>query len=235
MPVASKPNILVDIRKLAFAYRDQRVLEGITLTIRSGEYVGIIGPNGGGKTTLLKLILGMLAPTDGSVHVRIPRHEIGYVPQRAGSIELSFPATVREVVESGRVRPRGWFLRRDDRTAVDEALATTGVAHLAARRIVTLSGGERQRVLIARALAARPKMLVLDEPTTAVDIMRQEELYAFLRDLHTKAGMTIVVVSHDIDALSHEVSRVICLNRHLVCHGAPSEVMKHAHIEHYGH
>lgn len=233
MPI--KKHDYISIKHLTYVHEGQRILENISLTIGAGEYVGIIGPNGGGKTTLLKLMLGLLKPTSGKVDVHIARHAIGYVPQRAANIDPSFPATVREVVESGAVKPGRIFMQKADREAVKDALAVTGMTKFASRRIADLSGGERQRVLIARALAARPKILVLDEPTNAVDVANQEAFYDFIRDLHRKHKITIVIVSHDLDALSHEVERVICLNRHLVCHGKPEEVMKDLHIEHYGH
>ena len=233
MPI--KKHDYIGVKKVTYAYEGQRVLENISLTISAGEYVGIIGPNGGGKTTLLKLMLGLLQPTSGKIDVHIARHAIGYVPQRAASIDPSFPATVREIVESGTVKPGRWTMQKNDREAVKDALALTGTTKLADRRIADLSGGERQRVLIARALAARPKILMLDEPTNAVDMSNQEAFYTFIRDLHRKHNITVVIVSHDLDALSHEVERVICLNRHLVCHGKPEEVMKDLHIEHYGH
>lgn len=230
-----KSSTIIKSKKLAFAYDGDRVLDDISVEIKSGEYVGIIGPNGGGKTTLLKLMLGLLKPTAGTIDVFIPRHAIGYVPQRASSIDPSFPATVREIVESGTIKPGKLGLDKRDRQAVDDALRLTGTSAFANRRIAELSGGERQRVLVARALAAKPKVLMLDEPTAAVDVKHQEEFYRFLKDLNRKHRIGIVMVSHDIDALSHEVDRVICLNRHLVCHGTPGDVMKNLHIEHYGH
>ncbi|MCR4312231.1 MAG: metal ABC transporter ATP-binding protein [Candidatus Uhrbacteria bacterium] len=233
MPV--KKQTYINVKNVTFAYDGQRVLENITLAINAGEYVGIIGPNGGGKTTLLKLMLGLMKPTSGSIDVRLPRYKIGYVPQRAASIDPSFPATVREVVESGTLKPGKLSITKEDNAAIDDALRVTGTSGLARRRIAGLSGGERQRVLVARALAARPLILMLDEPTTAVDVKHQEEFYRFLRDLNRKQKIAVVMVSHDLDAMAHEVDRVICLNRHLVCHGKPEDVMKDLHIEHYGH
>lgn len=199
------------------------MLEDVSVQIGRGEYVGVIGPNGGGKTTMLRLMLGLLKPTKGEVVVRVPREKVGYVPQRSASIDYAFPATVREIVESGQVA-------HHNKKAIDRAMHTTGVLKLADCRIGMLSGGERQRVLIARALAAEPAVLMLDEPTTAVDIENQEEFYKFIRKLHKELGITVVIVSHDVDVIAHEVERTLCLNRHIVCHD-----VKGNHVEHYGH
>lgn len=214
---------LIELKHVSFSYNGKPVLEDVSVQIGKGEYIGVIGPNGGGKTTMLRLMLGLLKPTGGQVVVRTPREKIGYVPQRSAAVDYAFPATVREIVESGQVAHR-------NAKAIERAMKTTGITKFADRRIGALSGGERQRVMIARALAAEPSVLMLDEPTTAVDIENQEEFYKFLRQLHTELGITIVIVSHDVDVIAHEVERTLCLNRHIICHD-----VKGNHVEHYGH
>lgn len=231
------------LNSVAFSYGVSPVLEGVTAEIKDGSYLGIIGPNGGGKTTLLKILLGLLAPTSGSVELfgqpvaHSPfRQRIGYVPQRALSLGETFPATALEIVESGRTPLKSLFssFNAADQRAVKNALVAAGADHLVDRRVGELSGGERQRVLIARALAAEPKILILDEPTSAIDAQSQEAFFDFLRDLRKKLGLTIILVSHDIDIVSHEVDQVLCLNRHMICHGPASKVMRQANFIH-GH
>jgi zinc transport system ATP-binding protein len=216
------------LEHVSFVVAGKEILSGLTFEIRKGEYVGIIGPNGGGKTTLLRLLLGLAQPTHGTIASEIEKAKIGYVPQRVSG-DVTFPATVEEVVASGifgNVERSEWRIKR--------AMKTTGITHLRSQRIGTLSGGERQRVMIARALAGEPEVLFLDEPTSAIDPSSQEDFYDLLRDLHRK-GLTIVIVSHDTDTIAHEVQRILCLNRHLVCHGDPTDVMHKVHTEHYGH
>lgn len=234
MSVKAK-SVVMSLKDVSFAYGANQILERITFEVKAGDYVGIVGPNGGGKTTLLKLMLGLLKPVSGEVqllgraiHQSEARSKIGYVPQRSAAEDHIFPATVAEVIMSGRTPGLGMFSTRSklDVAAVKRAMKTADVAHLAHRRIGALSGGERQRVLIARALAGEPTILMLDEPTSAVDAHSQEAFYAFLRKLHEQ-GLTIVLVSHDLDIVTHEVKTILCLNKHLVCHGPADEVMHH--------
>ncbi len=223
----------MSVKNLTFRYGSNAILEKITFDIHAGDYIGIVGPNGGGKTTLLKLMLGLLKPESGEIflsgdliHHSADRARIGYVPQRSTADDHIFPATVTEIVLSGRTAGRRVFSMRSkaDKAAVKRAMKTADIAHLAHRRIGTLSGGERQRVVIARALAGEPTILMLDEPTSAVDASSQEAFYTFLRKLHDQ-GLTIVIVSHDLDIVTHEVDTVLCLNKHLLCHGPVDQVM----------
>ncbi len=212
----------VEVRGLSYAYGARRVLEQVDLDVATGEFIGLVGPNGGGKSTLLKLMLGLLEPRAGSVRIfgkrpRQARALLGYVPQFRG-FESDYPISVLKTVLHGRLGQTrtlfGW--RRQDREIASQALDSVGLADLADRRLNTLSGGQLQRVLIARALACEPKLLLLDEPTANVDSQVESSLFDLLRKLNKE--LTILVVSHDIGFISNYVGRVACLNRRLVCH-----------------
>lgn len=220
-------DICITLDAVGFHYGDLSVLENITTQIPQGDFVGIIGPNGGGKTTLLKIILGLLTPDSGEVKIfghsvaEAKEHfEIGYVPQHIAQLNFSFPTTVLEVVRSGLTRRRGvgHFLTKSDTAVARETLALVGIADLADRPLDELSGGQRQRVFIARALAGSPRLLILDEPTAGVDSNSEKQLEVLLADLNKKQGMTIITVSHDVDAVLSQVKHVLCVNRSLVCH-----------------
>ena len=226
------PEPIVDVEHVSFAYRDEPVLEDVTLTVRRGMFLGLVGPNGSGKTTLLRLILGLERPQAGRVRLfgeEVHRfrqwHRVGYVPQRVGAHLRGFPATVAEVVLTGRTARRG-LLRRlgpEDRAKAYQALALVGLESLAGRPIGQLSGGQQQRVFIARALAGEPELLILDEPTVGVDAGSQAQFYAMLRQLRQELGLTVILVSHDIGAITEEVSHLACLHRRLFFHGPPDQ------------
>lgn len=231
---------LIEVRDLGFQYERLTVLEGISFAIGAGEYTGIIGPNGGGKTTLIRLLLGLLKPTSGEISLfgkaQQDFHEyyrLGYVPQRIVQDEVGFPATVGEVVSSGRTARLGFgrWLGGNDRESIERALEIAGIADLGSRLIGELSGGQRQRVFIARALAAEPEVLILDEPATGVDADAQKRFYGFLRQLHREQKLTVILVSHDIDVVEQEVERVLCLKCKMVCHCNVGEFNR----EHYLH
>ena len=230
----------VEVVKLGYRYGSQPVLEEVSFVIRPGEYTGIIGPNGGGKTTLIQLLLGLLKPDSGEIHLYgepirqfSRRYEIGYVPQRILQDEVRFPATVQEVVESGRY-PLKRLLSRftaADRAAAQEAMEVADVWPLRDQLIGELSGGQRQRVFIARALAASPRMLILDEPVAGVDMSAQARFYGFLRHLNRDHGMTILLISHDIDVVQQEVDRVLCLKCSVLCHVDAPEFEKDTYLK----
>lgn len=220
----------IELNNVSFKYDETLILEKLSFTVREGEYLGIIGPNGGGKTTLLKIILGLLEPTEGTVRIfgKDPyllkeKYRIGYVPQKAVQDNKNFPATVFEVVRSGRAPRLGFFseFTKKDIDAVEWAMEVSGIEKYRNTLIGKLSGGERQRVFIARALASDPDILVLDEPTVGVDIGAQKKFYEFLAKLNTEHLLTIIFVSHDVDMVSKEIKTVLCLNHNMVCYGEP--------------
>lgn len=206
-------------------FNGETVLEGISFTIEENDFLGIIGPNGGGKTTLLKLMLGLVRPSRGTITVfgKPPvkgRSRIGYVPQH-NLFDRQFPISVWDVVLMGRAGKVGLLRRfgQADKLRAEEALRTVGMWEHRGRQIGKLSGGEQQRVFIARALVSDPELLLLDEPTASVDPAHQTEFYEILHRLRQR--MAIVLVSHDISAVSVHVDKIACLNRQLYHHGSP--------------
>lgn len=200
------------------------VLEGINLSVEPNDFLGIIGPNGGGKTTLLKVILGLIKPTRGRVSVmgQTPergRRFIGYISQH-NLFDRDFPVSVLDVVLMGRYSKVGLFQRysEEDRRIASETLKTVEMLDYKDRQVGKLSGGEQQRVFIARALATDPKLLLLDEPTASIDTNMQAEFYELIENLKQK--MTIILVSHDISAVSIYVDKIACLNHQLFYHGS---------------
>jgi zinc transport system ATP-binding protein len=230
----------IEVENVSFSYDDHPVLENISFSVKSGEYLGVIGPNGGGKTTLIKIILGLLQPKTGRVKIFgediqsfNQKSLIGYVPQRVSQKIFQFPAIVEEVVASGRTARVGILKRfgKNDSAAIEKAFEVAGIAKMKNRLLGDLSGGERQRVFIARALAGEPKILILDEPSAGVDLSAQETFYTFIEALNQNYGLTIILVSHDIDVVSHQVKTLLCVNHNLVCHGPPKEFIKEEFLE----
>jgi len=225
---------IIDIQNLDVSYGDTLVLESINLQVQSGEFLAVIGPNGSGKTTLMRSILGLIPPLHGHIHVfgQRPdalgplRNRIGYVPQLM-TVDFQFPVRVSDVVMMGRYGKLGLFHRPGpaDRQATERALGQVGMAELADRQIGQLSGGQRQRVFVARALVSAPTLLILDEPTTGTDAESTESLYELLHRLNHDDHITIVLVSHDVGIVAQHVDVVACLNRRLVAHGRPAEVL----------
>lgn len=211
----------IEFQNVGFSYGPAPVLEEATLRIDEGELACIVGPNGGGKTSLLKLIVGLLKPTSGRVSVfgqppEQSRRRIGYMPQYA-RFDPHFPATVMDIVLMGRLgRSWGGPYSRRDRVAARRALAEMLLTDLAGRPFADLSGGQRQRALIARALAGEPDLLLLDEPTANVDAAVELKLIEFIRRLGRR--LTILMVTHDLGFVSEIVQSVICVNRRVVTH-----------------
>lgn len=235
MPHVSEIKNIVEVRGIGFSYGNEQVLRDITFDVHEGDYLGVIGPNGSGKTTLLKIMLGLIKPSVGQVllfgqDVNEFRDwsRIGYVPQKVTNFDVNFPATVHEVVLMGRYARRGLFrgmTKQDHQTAL-RALEQVGMAEYHDRLIGDLSGGQQQRVFIARALAGKPEIVFLDEPTTGIDERAQADFYALLKRLNEKLGLTLVLVSHDIAMVTKEVMHIACIDKTLVCHMSPQEYLK---------
>jgi len=214
----------IEIRDLWFSYNSQTVLKEVNMTLYKGDFTALIGPNGGGKTTLMKLILGILNPKQGSVRIfgKAPKetaHLLGYVPQEIG-INKSFPISVMDVVMMGRLKSfKGWSgYSSDDKNAVQKILERLEMWEYRNRRIGELSGGQRQRIFIARALASNPEILFLDEPTASVDTKHQSDFYKLLKELNET--VTILIVSHELVVISSYIKSVACVNRTVHYHGA---------------
>jgi zinc transport system ATP-binding protein len=225
--------LAVELAGVSFGYRPgQRVLERVDLRLGEGEFVAVAGPNGGGKTTLVRLLLGLERPSEGTAllygepaHRFSRRRSLGYLAQRS-VLGGEAPTTVREVVAAGRLAAGGLIgpLRRGDQELVSKAIRRVGLEEHADEPLRTLSGGMQQRAFIAKALAGEPSLLVLDEPTTGVDAESQESLAALLDELHSELGVTIVYVSHEFGAVEVFVQRLVLVRRTIVFDGAPDEL-----------
>ncbi|MFA5233860.1 MAG: metal ABC transporter ATP-binding protein [Sulfurimonas sp.] len=225
---------IFDVKNLSFVLKEQTILSNISLEIFSSEYIAIIGPNGGGKTTLIRMLLGLEKPTSGEVRIygkKLSRfkdwHKIGYVPQRASLIDTSFPATVLDIVKMGRTSQRtllGAF-SKIDKQHVEDAMAKMDISDLRDKMVGTLSGGQRQRVMIARALASKPEILILDEPNTGVDVASQKRFYALLRELNKKEGITIVFITHDVGVIADDIARLFTINQKAIICNNPKQAL----------
>lgn len=226
---------LFEVDHLSFERRGSLVLKSATFTILPGEYCAIIGPNGGGKTTLIRLLLGLEKPASGTIKLfGIPQerfrdwHRIGYVPQRSALVDAAFPATVREVVAMGRYARRGMlgFESDEDRSAIEEAMELMAVNDLRDRLIGNLSGGQRQRVMIARALASHPDVLIVDEPNTGVDVESQHRFYELLRGLNRSKGVSILFITHDVGVIAEDITKLLFVNQTLLNSTNPHETLR---------
>jgi zinc transport system ATP-binding protein len=213
---------IISLRNVHFSYGNHIVLENVTFDIKKGEFAAVIGPNGSGKTTLIKLILGLLDPHQGTIHVfdgsaLSARRRIGYMPQYP-RLDYDFPVTAMDVVLMGRLgngTKVGPF-RSFDRKIAEQALEEVACRNLHNRPFSALSSGQRQRILIARALASEPELLLFDEPTTSLDPEIQNEFYELLHKLNER--MTVIIVSHDVGFVSKHVQKIICVNRTVALH-----------------
>lgn len=223
---------IIEVSGVSFSYDGDDILRDVTLDIHAGDYAAFVGPNGAGKTTLLKIMLGILKPARGNVRLFgtdirqfTSWEKIGYVPQKALVFDAHFPATVQEIVLMGRFAKAGLlrFMKPADRAAAHRALERVGMREHRERLIGDLSGGEQQRVFIARALATEPEILFLDEPTTGIDAASEEEFYALLRALNRDAGVTLILVTHDLDRIAREAMHIFCIDQTLTWCGTPEE------------
>jgi len=238
---------ILEVSNLYVTRSNSSVIEHANFTIHQGDYVGIVGPNGGGKTTLLLALLNILPKTKGTIRLfgqeieSFSRWEkVAYVSQHAVNFDPHFPLTVRELVALGRVNRSnlGRTLKRKDWEVVDEVLEFMGIFDIANRRIGQLSGGQKQRVFVAKALVRKPEIILLDEPIVGVDAETQEKFYRKLSDLNVKKGITILLVTHDLTAVFCRMSKVMCINRWVNVAEInedfePEEVLRKAYGEHF--
>lgn len=223
---------VIAVENLSFQYAAQPVLERVTFRVERGEFVGLIGPNGGGKTTLLRILMGLETGYTGTVrifgddpaHGHGWRQRVGVVPQTR-QITPRFPLRGRDVVATGtHVRGMRALSRNERAQRVDEALASVGAADFADRPLWRLSGGQAQRIFVARALAMRPELLLLDEPTVGVDAQGQDQLLEWISRWKTERGMTVVLVSHDVGVIAPLADKLACLNIQLHFHDRPDRL-----------
>jgi zinc transport system ATP-binding protein len=209
---------------------ETEALASISCCIREGEFVALLGPNGAGKSTFLKVLLGLLRPDSGRVLVfektpdKVPPKWIGYVPQ-VKTLDRSFPAVAQELVVTGLRQTWIRWLRSEDKRKAAEALEMVGAAHLAQRLIGSLSGGELQRVYLARSLARRPRLVLLDEPVTGIDTMGEADFYKILKEYRQMTNATVLMVTHDLEVASRHAQRVMVLNHRLISFGPPAEAL----------
>lgn len=230
----------ITLNNITFGYNAETVLNNITLTIKQGEFVVAVGPNGAGKSTLLKIIAGLLEPSAGqilidnqSIRAAARQGIIGYVPQHYAQNTAAFPATVEEVIELGLANAKGSLRAKGSKHIVSHMMELVGIENLKGRRIGELSGGQQQRVMVARALAGNPQLLLLDEPTSGIDYAASARIHELLGHLNTALGITIVMVSHDIENATHFAAKVACINRSLCFFGDSQEFNStHASMRH---
>ena len=211
---------VVEFQEVDFAYDTQLILQNVSFNIHAGEYISVIGPNGGGKTTLIRLLLGLLQPSHGHVRLfgsapNVHRNRVGYVPQYQ-AFDSRFPITVREVVLMGRIRRPIRFYRNIDKEEANRALAMVEMDNIAETSFSELSGGQRQRTLIARAIASNPDLLIMDEPTTNIDARGGKRFADLMRSLG--ARRSVMIITHDLDMVYAQTERVLCINRTVHLH-----------------
>jgi len=222
---------LLEIRDLTVSYDHEVILRNANLTINKGDFLGVIGPNGGGKTTFIKALLGLVKPAKGEIVFHIPENRIGYLPQ-INQIDKRFPITVLDVVRSGKSDRRNFSLfskNNEEITHAESLLKEMGVLHLRDKAIGELSGGQMQRVFLCRSLMNKPELLILDEPDTFVDNQFESELYDKLKELNER--MAIILVSHDVGTISYYVKTIACVNRSLHYH--PSNIISTEQLASY--
>lgn len=222
---------LLELKDLSAGYDKNIVLENVSFEVFSGDFIGIIGPNGGGKTTLIKTILGLIKPASGQMNMYISKTNIGYLPQ-VNQIDKRFPISVIDVVRSGKANSAlfsSFHKNSEEKEKAEALLAEMGISHIRNKAIGELSGGQMQRVFLCRALMNQPELLILDEPSTYVDNNFEGELYLKLKELNEQ--MAILLISHDVGTISFFVKTIACVNRHV--HHHPSNIISEEQLASY--
>jgi len=215
---------LVQAQGIGISLSGREILQQVDFALHAGEIMTLIGPNGAGKTTLVRIVLGLLKPDNGSIHNKAQR--IGYMPQRL-SLSPNMPLTVQRFLA---------LARKASTLGIEQAAQELSIEHLLQRPMQHLSGGEHQRVLLARALLAKPDLLVLDEPVQGVDVTGQAELYSLIQTIRDRYGCGVLMISHDLHLVMAATDQVLCLNQHVCCSGSPDSVSQHpAYLELFGH
>jgi zinc transport system ATP-binding protein len=238
----SHQNSIISLENVSFSYPNetQSAIENVSFAVHKGDYLGIVGPNGGGKSTLLKLMIGLLTPQKGRIQLfgkDIQQfHEwpkIGYISQQVSHINTRFPMTVEEAVMMGRYPKLGLFHfpTAHDKQLVTQALAQVEMLPFKHKLIGELSGGQQQRVFIARVLTGQPEVIILDEPTVGIDVKTQKQFYSLLQKLNTELDLTLILVSHELDIVAHEATEIAYINRELVYCGFPNKFLHSEYFE----
>ncbi|PKN60296.1 MAG: ABC transporter ATP-binding protein [Deltaproteobacteria bacterium HGW-Deltaproteobacteria-11] len=223
---------VIGVENLYFQYQAVEVLTDISFEIAAGDYVGLVGPNGSGKTTLVRAILGVARPLTGKVALFGQAldqfqdwHKVGYLPQKLGAFNPNFPATVREVASLGLIARKSFPRRLDraDQRAVDRALERLGIADIGQKLIGELSGGQQQRALIARAIVGDPELIILDEPSAALDPESREHFFAILQDLNRNSRVTMILVTHDMGTIGQYANKLLYIDRKIIFYGGFDE------------
>ena len=220
---------IIDVKDLSAGYGQGEVIKGITFDVDEGDYIGLAGPNGAGKSTLVKVILGLVPPSSGSIELFGTAYGkfrqwglIGYLPQRTNTFNPLFPASVREVVSLGLLSMKGLpkSITRKDMSRVDEISDRLGISSLASKTLSELSGGQQQKVFLARALVSKPRLLVLDEPSTALDPQSRASFYSLIQEMNQSDGITIIMITHDTGNIGEHAKKLLYLDTELVFYGS---------------
>jgi zinc transport system ATP-binding protein len=225
---------VIHVEDLDYRIGKQEILSQISFDVMQGDYVALIGPNGGGKTTLIKMLLGLLTPDSGRIEIfGTPLQsfrdweKIGYVPQNVALFDGNFPLSVYEAVSLGLAAKKGWFSRLNarEREQIEAVIDMASIGNLRDKNLSELSGGQRQRVMIARALVSQPEILILDEPSTGVDIASQQKFYEFLKKLNREENLTILFITHDLGVIADDVTHVLSINQKLLFSGPADKML----------
>jgi zinc transport system ATP-binding protein len=234
----------VEVKNLVVTFDGHQSLSDVNLRIPQNEFIAIVGPNGGGKSTFLKALLGLFPPQEGTIKLfgkspkKVDSSLIGYVPQ-AKTMDRSFPALSIELVLTGVIGSWPWWFRKDEQQKALNAMERVGADHLAQRPLSKLSGGELQRVCLARSIVREPKLIMLDEPATGIDVVGEGDLYRLLEIYQKESSATIMMVTHDWHAATHHANKVLLLNRKQISFGPPGEALTEDNLRlafgHIGH